>query len=71
MDEESLLKVLEERGIVDDVMKTLDLSATESRSPERTKDIGLNSGHVTPHKARPHPRPHLSTLHPPPQVEGN
>ena len=34
LDEETLLKVLEERGLVDQVMKSLELSTTKSRSPK-------------------------------------
>ena len=68
LDEETLLKVLEERGVVDQVMNTLDLSPSKlgsprEESPKRTSILNPSQ----PRSSRPQrpPVPHPSRPQPP------
>lgn len=63
LDEETLLKVLEERGLVDQVMRSLELPTTKPRSPKieiqsvsipRDREDRVESSHVMPQKSHTH-----------------
>ncbi len=61
LDEEALLQVLEERGLVDQVMKTLDLSSSPTTPThvlgEKARTPVRNKKHtpIEPHPIKPHP----------------